>query len=86
MTVDQNAWAADVKVSMPRPLTEAQPGLVPMDGFTMTAGGLAHDLSQADWARISQPTLGPVVAARDTVRYDAHLDREPVNGSGETFG
>lgn len=79
--MDQNAWAADVKVSMPNPLTEAQPGLVPMDGFTMTAGGIAHDLSQADWARLSVPTLGPVVPFQETVRYDAHLDAEPVNGS-----
>jgi hypothetical protein len=74
-------WAADVKVSMPRPLKESNPGLVDMDGFTMTANGLAHNLSHADWVRLSVPTLAPVRPVVNEVRYDAHLDSEPVSGS-----
>lgn len=71
-------WAADVPVSMPKPLDENNPGLVPMDGFTFTAGGLAHDLSQADWALLSVPTLAPVRPTQNHVRYDAGVDASTV--------
>lgn len=74
-------WAADVKVSMPQPLDDGDPGLVDMDGFTMTANGLRHNLSRADWARLSVPTLAPVRPVADTVRYDADLDSAVDDGA-----
>lgn len=74
-------WAADVKVSMPQPLDESNPGLVPMDGFTMTSRGLFPDLSRSDWARLAVPTLAPVRPAHSEVRYDADLDAAVDDGA-----
>lgn len=71
-------WAADVPVSMPEPLDDSNPGLVPMDGFTFTAKGLAHDLSRADWATLAVPTLAPVQPTQNHVRYDAGVDNSSV--------
>lgn len=71
-------WAADVPVSMPEPLDESNPGLITMDGFTFTATGLAHDLSRADWATLSVPTLAPVRPVTNEVRYDAGVDAATV--------
>lgn len=68
-------WGADVPVSMPQPLDEANPGLVPMDGFCFTSAGLAHDLSRADWERLVVPTFAPEIPTQDVMRYDAALDR-----------
>jgi hypothetical protein len=62
-------WGADVPVSMPQPLDESNPGIVPMDGFCFTYNGLYHDLSQADWARMAIPTFAPVSPATETVTY-----------------
>jgi hypothetical protein len=81
MATQAIGWASDVKVSMPQPLSDDNPGLVPMDGFTFTASGLAHDISRAEWARISVPTLAPVNPSTNTVRYDADLDSAVAEGA-----
>lgn len=52
-------WGADVPVSMPEPLKEGAPGLVPMSGFTMTEWGLRHDLNEATHEEIRTPTFAP---------------------------
>jgi hypothetical protein len=60
---------------MPLPLTDDSPGLVDMDGFCFTSSGLAHNLSRADWERLSVPTFSPQIPTTTPVRYDAALDR-----------
>lgn len=50
-------WASDVAVSMPLP--PIQTPRQSMDGFVVTDGGLAHDISDADYERISLPTYSP---------------------------
>lgn len=50
-------WSADVPVSMPLPVQET--GIIPMFGWTFTENGLAHDLSPADYERISTPDFAP---------------------------
>lgn len=67
-------WGADVPVSMPQPLDESNPALIPMDGFAFTWNGIAHDLSQADWEIRAIPTFAPRQPVADVVRYDAGLD------------
>lgn len=66
-------WGADVPVSLPQPLDESNPGIVPMDGFCFTANGLAFDLSQADYERIATPTFAPDNPEHQVVRYDEGL-------------
>lgn len=67
-------WGADVPISMPQPLDDSNPALIPMDGFTFTWNGLAHDLSQADWEARAIPTFAPRQPTVETVRYDEGLD------------
>jgi hypothetical protein len=54
---DVNRWTSDTAISLPEP----NPGvsLVPMYGFTFTADGLFHDLTQADHDRLSNPHEEP---------------------------
>jgi hypothetical protein len=66
-------WGADVPISLPQPLTDDNPGLVPMDGFCVTATGLAWDLSAADHERISMPSYAPLQPQRQVVHYDEGL-------------
>jgi hypothetical protein len=66
-------WGSDVPVSLPQPLAEDNPGIIPMDGFCFTANGLAYDLSQADFARISTPTFAPEDPQQQVIRYDEGL-------------
>jgi hypothetical protein len=60
-------------VSLPQPLTEDNPGIIPMDGFCFTPHGLFFDLSAADYQRISTPTFAPDDPQRQVVRYDEGL-------------
>lgn len=57
MTV--NSWGADVPVSMPQPLPAGLAHQIPMGGFTMTEQGLFHDITRADYERMSRPTFTP---------------------------
>lgn len=66
-------WGADVPISLPQPLTEDNPGIVPMDGFCFTASGLFHDLSQVDFDRISTPAFAPDNPQEQVIRYDEGL-------------
>lgn len=66
-------WGSDVPVSLPQPLDEGNPGIIPMDGFCFTANGLAFDLSQADYSRIATPTFAPEDPQQQVVRYDEGL-------------
>lgn len=66
-------WAADVPVSLPQPLDESNPGIIPMDGFCFTANGLFFDLSQSDFDVISTPTYAPDSPQDPVVRYDEGL-------------
>lgn len=67
------SWGTDVPVSMPQPLGDNQ-GVIDMDGFCFTDGGIAHNLSRADWEQLVVPTFAPEIPAA-AVRYDAALDR-----------
>lgn len=71
---EPTSWGADVRVSMPAPLEGDNQGLIPMGGFCFTAAGLFHDLSEADWAKMSIPTFAPHRPQAEAVRYDAGLD------------
>lgn len=66
-------WGADVPVSLPQPLDEDNPGIIPMDGFCFTERGLFFDLSQADFDRISTPTFAPDNPQETVIRYDEGL-------------
>lgn len=66
-------WGADVPVSLPQPLAEDNPGVIPMDGFCFTESGLFFDLSAADYARISTPSYAPVQPKQQVIRYDEGL-------------
>ncbi len=66
-------WGSDVPVSLPQPLTEGNPGIIPMDGFCFTQTGLAWDLSQADFDRIAVPTFSPDNPQEQVIRYDEGL-------------
>lgn len=66
-------WGSDVPVSLPQPLDESNPGIIPMDGFCFTATGLAWDLSRSDWEAISTPTFAPDAPQDQVIRYDDGL-------------
>lgn len=66
-------WGSDVPVSLPQPLAEDNPGVVPMDGFCFTPNGLFFDLSEADYQRISSPTFAPDNPQEQVIRYDEGL-------------
>lgn len=66
-------WGADVPVSLPQPLEEGNVGIIPMDGFCFTENGLFHDLSQADFDRISTPSYAPDNPGQPVIRYDEGL-------------
>ena len=52
-------WAADVKVSMPPGVDAKMPVLVDLGGFGFTAGGLAHNVTDADVEFLSTPFYAP---------------------------
>lgn len=54
-----NSWASDAPISLPQPLAQDNPGLVPMFGFVFTEFGLFHDVSTAQHEDLNQPTFGP---------------------------
>lgn len=66
-------WGADVPVSLPQPLTDDNPGIIPMGGFCFTASGLFFDLSVADHQRIATPSYAPVQPKQQIIRYDEGL-------------
>lgn len=74
MAATNQPWASDVQPSMPAPLTADNPGLVPMFGFTFTALGLRHDLTQAQHDELKMPMFGPSNDPTNTIRGDAGLD------------
>jgi hypothetical protein len=66
-------WGADVPVSLPQPLSDDNPGVIPMDGFCFTANGLFFDLSTADYQQMATPSYAPVQAKQQVVNYDEGL-------------
>lgn len=66
------AWGADVPVSMPKPA--AEPVMVEMYGFGMTAYRLVHALSHADYESLAVPVYAPARPPGETVPGDAGLD------------
>jgi hypothetical protein len=58
---DNMIWGADTVVSMPVPLRKDQTALVDMGGFTFTAGGIAHDISESDVEVYLTPTFRPLI-------------------------
>ncbi len=66
-------WGADVPVSLPQPLNDDNPAIVAMDGFCFTTGGIAFDMSQADYDRIAVPTFAPDNPGQPVVNYDEGL-------------
>lgn len=73
MMTEPATWGADVPISLPTPIDESNPGIVPMDGFCFTATGMAFDLSQSDHDRISRPTFAPDHPQEQIIRYDEGL-------------
>jgi hypothetical protein len=68
-------WSADVRISMPVPSKHAR-GMV-MNGFVFTAGGLAHDISEADFMEMSTPDFHPGNSFTNREYQDADLDAPP---------
>jgi hypothetical protein len=68
-------WASDVRVSMPVPST--WPRGMTMGGFVFTAGGLAHDISEADFMSMSTPNFHPGDTSLDQVYEDVDVDAPP---------
>lgn len=68
-------WSSDVAISLPRP--SAYQSMVPMQGFTITAAGLMHDITEADHARLSTPNFAPANFGLETVYEDADLEAPP---------
>lgn len=52
-------WGCDTLVSAPEPLDPERPGLVDFGGFTFTAGGIAHDLTEAQREALLTPLFAP---------------------------
>lgn len=73
--MDEYYWSSDVRVSMPVPTTNTK--RVPMSGFVMTDGGLAHDIDEATFMRIATPTYSPRDFGLETVREDIDVDTPP---------
>jgi hypothetical protein len=65
-------WSSDVPVSMPMPPVQAR--MVPMGGFVMTPGGLAHDISEVDYIQLSIPTYTPKDFNLDPVYEDQDVE------------
>ena len=55
----RDVWSADTAISRPEPIDEGLPPLVDLGGFVMTAGGLAHGLTNADMEEIFTPIYAP---------------------------
>lgn len=72
MAGDETYWSADVPVSMPLP--PEQPARLSMSGFTFTDGGLAHDITQADYERLSVPDFAPENPSAEMVYEDTDVD------------
>jgi hypothetical protein len=53
------SWGADVPVSMPAPLRASQTAFVDMHGFTFTAQGIAHNITEMDLEAYVTPTFAP---------------------------
>jgi hypothetical protein len=52
-------WASDGIVSQPEPVTDDHPTLVVFGGIGFRAGGLAHDISEADREEMFSPVFAP---------------------------
>lgn len=53
-------WSGDVIPSMPEPLNPKIPVMTRMgDGYAFTMGGLAHDITDADWEEAILPMYAP---------------------------
>jgi hypothetical protein len=70
-------WASDVSISMPMP--PRQPVSVLMDGFVFTEGGMAHDINEETYLRLSTPDFKPEVMDRDVVWEDTDVDQPPAS-------
>ena len=58
--MSEKSWGSDVPVSMPQPLPADAGAGVAMFGFVFTPSGLAHDLSETDYDRLSIPPYAPI--------------------------
>lgn len=54
-----DAWASDVPISHPAPITGDQPALVDFGGFSFSTGGIVHDLNEAEIEEKFAPTYSP---------------------------
>lgn len=52
-------WGADTPISLPEPLDPDRPALVAFGGFAFTAGGIAHDLTEAERDQLATPYFAP---------------------------
>lgn len=53
------SWGSDVPVSMPAPLRANQTAFVDMQGFTFTAQGIAHNITEMDLEAYATPAFAP---------------------------
>lgn len=79
--MDESHWSADVPVSMPQPTSD--PTAVAMQGFAFTESGMAHDITLAQYARLSTPDWQPRIMPSQTVYDDSDIDDPP--SSTEVF-
>lgn len=73
MSSHEDYWASDVPVSMPLP-PRAKP-ILAMEGFVVTDGGLAHNITETDYAEIATPTFMPERGLGEVVYEDEELDQ-----------
>lgn len=70
-------WSADVRVSLP--MVPDQPIGVDMSGFVFTAGGMAHEITEAGFARFSTPDFRPSGFPADIEYRDFDVDGPPAS-------
>lgn len=70
-------WATDVPISMPVP--PQQPIAVLMDGFAFTEGGMAHDITEETYLRLSTPDFAPETQDSEVIWEDIDVDEPPAS-------
>lgn len=54
-----DSWGSDTEASMPEPPPKDMPSLVDLGGFSFTAGGISHNLTESEVEEIAVPTYAP---------------------------
>jgi hypothetical protein len=54
-----NSWGTDTEISLPEPPRPHMPAVVDLGGFAFTAGGISHNVTQAELEELATPTFAP---------------------------